>query len=346
MAFTVIAVAIAALLVADILLGSESIAFREILAVLRGGGSAAAAGAEPGRLHPDIVRSIVLNIRLPRALVAVVAGASLAASGLQMQTLFRNPLAGPYVLGVSSGASLGVALFLLGMPVLGLGAGGEIIRNMGVAGAAWVGAAAILLLIMAVSARMKDIMTILILGMMVGSAAGAFVELLQYLSPEGPLKSYVVWTMGSVGNVTGQQLAILVPVCAVGLGMSVGLVKSLNLLLLGENYARTMGLRAPLVRGAIFVSTTLLAGTVTAFCGPVGFIGIAVPHVARMIFSDADHRVLMPASIMTGSAVMLLCDIVSQLPGREMTLPLNTVTALLGIPVVITVIVRNRKVFM
>ncbi|MCD8102433.1 MAG: iron ABC transporter permease [Alistipes sp.] len=346
LAFTVIAVAIAALLVADILLGSESIAFRDILAVFRGGGSAAASGAESGRLHPDIVRSIVLNIRLPRALVAVVAGASLAASGLQMQTLFRNPLAGPYVLGVSSGASLGVALFLLGMPVLGLGAGGEIIRNMGVAGAAWVGAAAILLLIMAVSARMKDIMTILILGMMVGSAAGAFVELLQYLSPEGPLKSYVVWTMGSVGNVTGQQLAILVPVCAVGLGMSVGLVKSLNLLLLGENYARTMGLRVPLVRGAIFVSTTLLAGTVTAFCGPVGFIGIAVPHVARMIFSDADHRVLMPASIMTGSAVMLLCDIVSQLPGREMTLPLNTVTALLGIPVVITVIVRNRKVFM
>lgn len=337
--FAVAAAAIAGLFVADILLGSESIPLRDILSLLGN------TDTVNGHLDRDIVRAIVLNIRLPRAVVAVVAGAALSASGLQMQTLFRNPLAGPYVLGVSSGASLGVALFLLGMPVLGISAGAEFIRNAGVAGAAWVGAAAILFLVMAASARLKDIMTILILGMMVGSAASAFVELLQYLSPEGPLKSYVIWTMGSVGNVTGQQLWIMIPVCAVGLAMSVALIKPLNLLLLGENYARTMGIKVRSVRAVIFMSTTLLAGTVTAFCGPIGFIGIAVPHVARMVFADADHKVLMPASIMAGAAILLLCDIVSQLPGREMRLPLNTVTALLGIPIVITVIVRNRKVF-
>ncbi|MCC8035136.1 MAG: iron ABC transporter permease [Rikenellaceae bacterium] len=339
-AFAVLAAVILTLLIADILLGSIYIPLKDIFAAFGWGSS----HSGPGGLEPGVVRSIVADIRLPRAIVAVVGGASLAASGLQMQTLFRNPLAGPYVLGVSSGASLGVALFLLGVPLFGLSSGAEIIRNLGVAGAAWIGAAAILLMIMAASARLKDIMTILILGMMVGSAAGALVELLQYLSPEGPLKSYVIWTMGSVGNVTGPQLAILIPVCAAGLVMSVLLIKPLNLLLLGENYARTMGLRIPAVRGMIFLSTTLLAGTVTAYCGPIGFVGIAVPHIARMIFSDADHKILMPASIMAGAAMLLLCDIISQMPGYGMTLPINVVTALLGIPIVITVIVRNRKI--
>ncbi|MCD7968946.1 MAG: iron ABC transporter permease [Alistipes sp.] len=337
--FVALGIAVLGLFLCDIAFGSVAISPRHIFDALWGGGT----GSE-GAIAPEVVRSIVMKIRLPRAVVALVAGASLAASGLQMQTLFRNPLAGPYVLGVSSGASLGVALFLLGMPVLGGSAGGEVVRNLGVAGAAWIGAAAILFMIMAVSARLKDIMTILILGMMVGSAAGALVELLQYLSPEGPLKSYVIWTMGSVANVTGQQLTIMIPVCVAGLVMSVMLIKPLNLLLLGENYARTMGMKVPAVRALIFASTTLLAGTVTAYCGPIGFLGIAVPHIARMIFADADHKVLMPASILAGSAMLLLCDVISQVPGYEATVPVNVVTALFGIPVVILVLVRNRKI--
>lgn len=337
--FTIIAIAIVLLFMADILLGSEPITLAELRSVVFGGGAADAS------LQNQITRNIVMNFRIPKAIVAIVAGAALSASGLQMQTLFRNPLAGPFVLGISSGASLGVAIFLLGIPLLGVSAMGDVVRNLGMAGAAWIGAAAILLVIMVVSARIKDIMVILILGMMFGSAATAFVEILQFLSPEGVLKSFVVWTMGSLGGVSSQQLTILAPVSVIGLAISISLIKPLNMLLLGENYARTMGLNIKRTRGLIFLSTTLLAGTVTAFCGPIGFIGIAVPHVARMLFSDADHKILMPATIMLGAAIMLLCDMISQLPGYDMVLPINTITALMGIPIVVLVIVRNRKIF-
>lgn len=330
--FQVSAAAVAVLFCLDVLLGSEVFSPAEVWRALTGAGD-------------EVVREIVLRWRLPKALVAVAAGAGLAASGLQMQTLFRNPLAGPFVLGVSSGASLGVAIFLMGMPLAGLSAAGEAVRNLGIVGAAWVGGAAVLLIIMAVSARLKDIMSILILGMMFGSAATALVEVLQFMSPESSVKSFAVWTMGSLGHVTARQLAILLPVAAAGLLMSVALIKPLNTMLLGENYARTMGLNVRLVRGAIFMTTILLAGTVTAFCGPIGFVGIAVPHLARMAFAEADHRVLMPASMLFGVALMLVCDIVSQLPGSDLTLPVNTITALVGIPVVVLVVVRNRKIF-
>ena len=268
-----------------------------------------------------------------------MAGAALAVSGLQMQTLFRNPLAGPYVLGVSSGASLGVALFLLGAPLLGLAAS-PTLQLLGTAGAAWIGSGLILMLVMALSRRIKDIMVILILGMMIGSAIGAVVEIMQYLSDENALKSFVVWTMGSLGDVTATQLQLVVPTITAGLMIAVALIKPLNLLLLGENYARTMGLDITRSRRMIFASTTLLAGTVTAFCGPIGFVGLAVPHLARMIFASADHRVLIPASMMTGAVVMLACDIIS----KSMTLPINTVTALIGIPIVVFVVIRNRSI--
>lgn len=332
----------AALFCADVLLGTVSISLSEMLTAFGIGGAVPA--TEPDAMDTDTIRSIITNFRIPKAVVAVLAGAGLSASGLQMQTLFRNPLAGPFVLGVSSGASLGAAMFIMGLPLVGLSAASEVVRNLGTVGAAWVGGAAILLVVMAVSARIKDIMAILILGMMFGSAASAFVEILQYMSPEGALKSYAVWTMGSLGGVTAKQLAIMAPVMAAGLLISVLMIKPLNILLLGENYARTMGVNIKLVRGMIFVSTILLASTVTAFCGPIGFIGIAVPHVARMLFANADHRVLMPASMLLGVAVMLLCDIVSQMPGQELSLPINTITALLGIPIVVLVIMRNRKV--
>lgn len=316
------------LFVADLAVGSVSISPGEVWAALTGGAC------------DESVRDIILKFRLLKAVTALFAGAALSASGLQMQTLFRNPLAGPYVLGISSGAGLGVALFLLGAPLLGI-AGHSFVQSLGIAGAAWLGAALVLLIIMSVSRRIKDIMVILILGMMFGSGVSSVVEILQYLSSEAALKSFVIWTMGSLGDVTGTQLMLVLPVITAGLALSVAVIKPLNLLLLGENYARTMGLNIQRTRTLLFLSTVLLAGTVTAFCGPVGFIGLAVPHLARMLFASADHRILMPGSMLTGAALLLICDLVS----KTLTLPINTITALMGIPVVVLVVVRNRNFF-
>lgn len=325
--FILFTAAVAVLFAADIAVGSVSIPIRDVWAALTG-----------GECDPTTAR-IIRDIRLMKAVVALVAGAALAVSGLQMQTLFRNPLAGPYVLGVSSGASLGVAIFILGAPMLGL-TGHAWLSSLGVAGAAWIGAAATLALVAAISTRIKDIMVILILGMMISSGVSAIVQILQYLSAEEALKSFVVWTMGSLGDVTATQLALLLPAVAAGAALSVAAIKSLNMLLLGENYARSMGLDLHRSRSIILLSTTLLAGTVTAFCGPIGFIGLAMPHVARVIFRNADHRTLMPAAALTGAASLLLCDMVAKL----LALPVNSITALLGIPVVVWVVVRNRNI--
>ena len=325
--FPLLSLLVAAFFVVDLTTGSVSVPLDEVWAALTGGEVA------------ESTAKIVRSIRLVKAVVAVAAGAALAVSGLQMQTLFRNPLAGPYVLGISSGASLGVALFILGAPLAGVAANG-VLASLGVAGAAWAGAAAILVVIAAVGRRIKDIMVILILGMMFSSGVGAVVQILQYLSHEDALKTFVIWTMGSLGDVTAQQLSLLLPAVGLGLALSVVAIKSLNLLLLGEQYARTMGLDVRRARRTIFLSTTLLAGTVTAFCGPIGFVGLAVPHVARMLFRNADHRVLLPGAALTGAAVVLVCDIVS----KWLTLPVNTITALLGIPIVVWVVVRNQSV--
>ena len=325
--FILFTAAVTVLFAADIAVGSVSIPIRDVWAALTG-----------GECNPTTAR-IIRDIRLMKAVVALVAGAALAVSGLQMQTLFRNPLAGPYVLGVSSGASLGVALFILGAPMAGL-TGHAWLSSLGVAGAAWIGAAATLALVAAISTRIKDIMVILILGMMISSGVSAIVQILQYLSAEEALKSFVVWTMGSLGDVTATQLALLLPAVAAGAALGVAAIKSLNMLLLGENYARSMGLDLRRSRSIILLSTTLLAGTVTAFCGPIGFIGLAMPHVARVIFRNADHRTLMPAAALTGAASLLLCDMVAKL----LALPVNSITALLGIPVVVWVVVRNRNI--
>lgn len=325
--FTILAVLILLLFVVDMMVGSVGISVRDVVAALTG-----------GECDP-MTRKIVVDIRLMKAVVAILAGAALSVSGLQMQTLFRNPLAGPYVLGVSSGASFGVALFILGAPLLGLG-GSHILSSFGVAGAAWLGSAAVLAVVGVVSSRIKDVMVILILGMMIGSGVSAVVQILQYLSHEEALKSFVVWTMGSLGDVTFEQLWLIVAAVAVGLTLAVAVMKPMNMLLLGEAYARTMGLNVKRTRTLILLSTTLLAGTVTAFCGPVGFIGLAMPHVARAMFAQADHRVLMPAAAMIGAVSLLMCDIVSKM----LTLPLNSVTALLGIPIVVWIVVRNKNI--
>lgn len=325
--FLLLSLLVVALLAIDMMVGSVGISAGEVWAAITG-----------GECDP-IKAKIIIDVRLMKAIVAILAGAALAVSGLQMQTLFRNPLAGPYVLGVSSGASLGVALFILGAPLLGV-ASSSLFSSLGMAGAAWIGSALVLALVGAVSQRIKDIMVILILGMMIGSAVSAVVQILQYMSHEEALKSFVVWTMGSLGDVTTSQLWLVAPAIIAGLVLSVAVIKPMNLMLLGEAYARTMGLNIRRTRSLILLSTTLLAGTVTAFCGPVGFIGLAIPHLARIIFQEADHRVLLPATALSGAISLLLCDIVSKL----LTLPVNTVTALLGIPIVVWVVVRNKNI--
>ncbi len=326
--FTALTLATVVLFTVDLAIGSVALSPEEVWRALT--------GSSTERATSDIV----LKIRLLKAITALLTGAALSAAGLQMQTLFRNPLAGPYVLGVSAGAGLGVALFVLGAPLSGIAAH-TFVRALGMAGAAWIGSALILLLVMAVSRRIKDIMVLLILGMMLGSGIGSVVEILQYLSSEAALKSFIVWTMGSLGDVTTEQLSLLLPVVLAGLGLSVSLIKPLNLLLLGEHYARTSGLDIQRTRSLLLLSTVLLAGTITAFCGPIGFVGLAVPHLSRMLFRSADHRLLMPASMLGGAALLLLCDLVSKL----LALPINTITALTGIPVVIFVVLRNRTLF-
>lgn len=325
--FIILSLLLVILFVLDLLIGSVHIPLRDILGTLFGGDVDAS------------TRLIVLDIRLIKAIVAILTGIALSVSGLQMQTLFRNPLAGPYVLGISSGASLGVAIFILGMPLLGV-ATNSTLSSVGTAGAAWFGSALILAFIASVSTRIKDIMVILILGMMISSGVSAVVQILQYLSNEEALKSFVIWTMGSLGDVTTNQLHLMLPAVLLGLVVSVAVIKPLNLLLLGEQYARTMGLNVRRSRYLIFLSTTLLAGTVTAFCGPIGFVGLAIPHIARMLFSNADHRVLLPATALCGAVVLLGCDIIS----KCLTLPINTITALLGIPIVIWVVIRNKSI--
>lgn len=322
--FIALTVLTALLFSLDLAVGAVAIPLGDVWAALTGGDC------------PPATAKIILNIRLIKAIVALLAGAALTVSGLQMQTLFRNPLAGPYVLGISSGASLGVALFILGTPLLGMTSA---LSAIGIAGAAWIGAAAVLAVIAAVGHRIKDIMVILILGMMFSSGVSAVVQILQYLSKEESLKAFVIWTMGSLGDVTVAQLAILAPATIAGLILAVLTIKPLNLLLFGEEYAVTMGLNLRRSRSLLFFSTTLLAGTVTAFCGPIGFIGLAMPHVTRMLFADSDHRVLVPGTMLTGASILLLCDIVSKI----FTLPINAITALLGIPVVVWVVLRNES---
>ena len=287
--------------------------------------------------------TIILKFRLPKAITALIVGVALSLSGLQMQTVFRNPMAGPYVLGISSGASLGVAFVILGFSST---ISPDSLRGLGnwiLVAASWTGAGAVMILILFISSRVKDIMTILILGIMLSSGISAIVTIMQYFSNETMLKAYVIWTMGSLGNLTSGQINVLLISVSVGVFLSLISAKMLNALLLGENYAGSIGLNVRFARVVIFVCTSILAGSVTAFCGPIGFIGIAVPHIARILFKTSDHKILIPGTILTGGAVMLASDIISQLPGSDNVLPVNAITSLIGIPVVIWVIFHNRK---
>jgi iron complex transport system permease protein len=328
--FILIGVLILVLFFLDIMLGSVSLKPGEIIhAIFRGG-------------DPQLT-AIIMKFRIPKAITAALVGIALSVSGLQMQTVFRNPMAGPYVLGISSGASLGVAFVILGFHGSVTPEGLKWFGNWAIAAASWLGAGAVMILIMYISFKVKDIMTVLILGIMLSSGISAIVSIMQYFSNESMLKAYVIWTMGSLGNLTAGQIQVLMLSIAVGTLLSFGSIKMLNALLLGENYAASIGLNITLARVVIFAGTSILAGSVTAFCGPIGFIGIAVPHIARIVFKTSDHRILVPSTILIGCLIMLASDIISQMPGSERVLPVNSVTSLVGIPIVIWVILRNRK---
>jgi iron complex transport system permease protein len=289
-------------------------------------------------------QTIIVQFRLPRVLTALLAGAALAAGGLQMQTLFRNPLADPFVLGITSGASLGVAAVVLASVAGGaaLFAGLGSLGQAGLSVAAAVGAGLALAIVMAFAAYLRQNMALLILGLMFGYATGAIVSLLMYFSVPEQVQAYVRWTFGSFGGVSWRQLPFLAAPVIVGLLVALASAKELNALLLGERYAQSMGLAVGRTRLRIIFSTALLAGAVTAFCGPIGFLGLAVPHLGRALFRTSDHRVLLPACMLLGSIFAAAADLVAQMPGSSFVLPLNAVTALFGAPLVIAVIMRGR----
>ncbi|MDD3166352.1 MAG: iron ABC transporter permease [Bacteroidales bacterium] len=318
------------LFVADLVLGSVSIPLKELPSALFSNESEA------------VYREILLQFRLPKALTAVMAGAGLSVAGLLMQTLFRNPLAGPDVLGVNAGAGLGVALTTL----LASGAGGVLLSlgSWGLVTAAILGAIVVLLLVLLTSFRVPDLVTLLIVGMMFGYIGSALVSVLQSFSNPDTLKIFIVWTFGSLSAVSWDMMPVLAVVIALGLLLSFAWIKSLNALLLGESYAIGLGVSVKRVRWVILVATALLAGGITAFAGPITFIGITVPHMARGLFRTWDHRIVMPASMLCGSALLLLCDMLAQLPGMGGTvLPINSVTALFGAPMVIWILLKNNK---
>ena len=332
--FSSLFVLIAIFLVIDLILGSVSIPGEKVLAILMG---------------EDVKTSwnyIILNFRLPKAITAILVGAGLSVSGLMMQTLFRNPLAGPYVLGISSGASLGVALMVMASVLLP-GVFGVIYSFLGswaLVVSAIVGASIIFVIIGMASIRISDSVSLLIIGIMFGSITGAVVNILQYFSDPEQLQSFIVWTFGSLSGVTWNEMQLMAPVVIIGLLLSFVLIKPMDALLLGENYARGVGISVNKTRIWVIISTALVAGTLTAFAGPIAFVGVAVPHMARAIFGTASHKVLLPAVVLIGAVLMLVCDILSQVPGNQTTLPINSVTAIFGGPVVIWVIVRSRSV--
>ncbi len=325
--------AIAVLLVVNVLIGTVHIPVGEVCRILMGGG------------HNEIWTNIVLSSRLPQALTAIMAGAGLAVSGLQMQTVFRNPLAGPSVLGISNGSALGVAIVVLlsgqlgGVALSRLGYYGEAAMSV----AAIVGAMAVLLLIMWVAQKVKGHVTLLIIGVMIGYLANAVIGVLKFLAPEEDVKAFVVWGLGSFSRVSGDEMLLFVLLMCILLPLACLLVKPMNLLLLGDRYAANLGLNIKRSRMLVIISSGVLVAIVTAYCGPIMFIGLAVPHLARAIFRTSDHRILMPATAFCGSALALLCNLIARMPGFEGALPVNSVTALVGAPVIAMVIFRRRK---
>jgi iron complex transport system permease protein len=326
--FVLLSILVLVLFFADIFIGSVSISLNEIIQVFT------------GQLAKDTPQSIIiLQSRLPKALTAILAGCALPVAGLLMQTFFRNPVAGPDILGVSAGSSLLVALVML---TVGTWFSMDVFSNVGIILAAIVGAMLVLFIILAVAARVRDSVTLLIFGLMFGMAISAVVGVLQYYSSQGALKLFIMWTFGSLSGVTWSQLYILAVIVIIGLLLAITQIKALNLLLLGEHYATSLGLNIRKSKIFIILTTGLLTGAITAFCGPIAFIGIAVPHLARMIFKVNSHAIILPASVLLGICILLICDIVAQTPGNDGVLPINAITAFMGAPFIIYIIWKNQ----
>lgn len=287
---------------------------------------------------------VIRNFRLPKALTALVAGAGVSITGLQLQCLFRNPLADSSILGINSGAGVGVAFYTMAFAVFpSLMQGASINNTWGVVMAACIGSTIVLLIVSVVASWLKDIISVLIVGVMIGFLASSIISILQFFSDAETLKGYLLWVFGSVSGTTWNQLRILIPLVSLGLFLSLLMPKYMNAMHIGCNYAQSVGIRIARVRMALIAITSLITGVITAFTGPIAFLGIAVPHFTRILFKTSNNRVLIPATILCGATLMLFCDIITQLPGKGYVLPINAVTSLIGAPVVILVIARNRK---
>lgn len=330
--FVLLLLALLVCLVINISLGSVSIPLKDTFNAILG-----------NSMQNDSWNNIIWNLRVPKAFTAILVGSGLALSGLLMQTLFRNPLAGPFVLGISSGASLGVALLIMGSSLFSGILSFTFVNDLSLAIAASIGSFLVLLIVMIVAVKIKDTMALLIIGLMFGSITTAIVSVLSYFTNAEKLQQYIYWSFGSVGNLSWEQLLLLFGIILVGILLSILSIKPLNSLLLGENYARSLGVNLKKSRYVIIIATGLLAGGITAFAGPIAFIGLAVPHLTRQIFNTTDHKILVPAVLVYGAILMLICDTIAQLPASVNVLPINAITSIIGAPVVIWLLVRKKK---
>jgi iron complex transport system permease protein len=328
--FLILSLLLLLTLLLNIAFGQVAIPFKEVFQTLYGGNSS--------KVTWDY---IIINYRLPKAIVAILVGIGLSISGLLMQTLFRNPLAGPYVLGLSSGSSLGVAFVVMGSSFLGFQLSE---MGFGIVLASCLGSFLVLFLVLLLSQRLRDSATILIVGLMFSSFTSAFVGVLTYFSSAEQLQKFTFWSMGNIGNLSWQSILILAICVFLGTVMSLFSLKSLDALLLGENYAKSMGLNIKKSRFMIIIATSILSGSITAFAGPIAFVGLAVPHLSKLLFQTSNHKILFWSTILIGAIIMLFCDMVSQLPGFDFTLPINAITSIIGAPIVIWLLVRKRSI--
>lgn len=319
--------------VLNVALGQVSIPFWEIISSLLFGES-----------NNETWNYIIINFRIPKAIAAILVGIGLSVSGLLMQTLFRNPLAGPYVLGLSSGSSLGVAFIILGAAVLPNWMGVILQTNYSIVLASCFGSLLVLGLLLIAIKKLRDTTMILIVGLMFSSFAGAVVNVLSYFSNAEQLQRFTFWSMGSIGNLTSNQLLLLSFCVTIGSIVSLFSIKSLDALLLGENYAKSIGVNLSKSRLLVIFATAIFTGSITAFTGPIAFVGLAVPHIAKIILQSSNHKILFFCTALLGGIIMLLCDLVSQMPGANFTLPINAVTSILGAPVVVWLIIKRKQV--
>ncbi|WP_369791963.1 FecCD family ABC transporter permease [Tenacibaculum sp. 47A_GOM-205m] len=322
------------LFITNISLGSVSIPLKEIFNLLSGGVTLKSSW-----------ETIIISYRLPKAITAILVGSGLSISGLLMQTLFRNPLAGPFVLGISSGASLGVALLILGSSVFGGFFLVAIYSNWALAIAASAGSFLVLSAVIIAANRVRNTMSILIIGLMFGSLTSAVISVLAFFSEAEQIQQYLFWSFGSLGNLTWTELSVFGIIYLVGILGTFSIIKPLNSFLLGENYAKSLGINIKKSRNIILLITSILTGVITAFSGPIAFVGLAVPHIAKMIFSTSNHKILLPAVALIGAIILLICDSIAQLPTSEFTLPINAITSLFGAPVVIWLLIRKKKIY-